>query len=163
MLLRMRRKITRAMKRNIATKPPKYIIRQTMAQMPKATPAVINHPPMTESTPVTRNTALSRLQARSASDVPIATIKVTYVVDNGNLYVVPITISTEASTRFTAARTTSKAAPSASMASSLRKRVSSHWKKPRGTTLFINSPASCAPRTILRAAREEPNISSPSS
>ena len=65
------------MKRNMARKPPKYIVMHTMAQAAKATPAVMNHPPMTESTPVTRNTALSRLQARSASDVPIATMKVT--------------------------------------------------------------------------------------
>ena len=43
----------------------------------KATPAVMNHPPMTEMTPVMRNTALSRVHALSASDEPIATMKVT--------------------------------------------------------------------------------------
>ena len=51
--------------------------RQTRAQAMKATPAVINQPPMTLSTPVTRKTALSRLQARSARLVPMATMKVT--------------------------------------------------------------------------------------
>ena len=69
----------------------------------------------------------------------------------------------EASTRLTAARTTSKAAPSASMASSLRKRVSTHAATDFGTYLLRNPPASCVARTMLRAAFDEPNISSPSS
>lgn len=46
-------------------------------QMVKAAPAVMNHPPMTLNTPVMRNTAESRPQARSASEVPIATMNVT--------------------------------------------------------------------------------------
>ena len=48
-----------------------------IAQNVNAAPAVMNHPPMTLRIPVTRNTALSRLHARSASDVPIATMNVT--------------------------------------------------------------------------------------
>ncbi len=51
--------------------------RQTSAQVMNATPAVMNQPPMTLSTPVTRNTALSRLQARSARLEPMATMNVT--------------------------------------------------------------------------------------
>ena len=57
--------------------PPKYMIRAMAKAIRKAAPAVINQPPTTESTPVIRNTALSRPQARSANDVPIATINVT--------------------------------------------------------------------------------------
>ena len=45
--------------------------------MMKAAPAVINHPPMTLSTPVIRNTALSLLHALSARLEPIATMNVT--------------------------------------------------------------------------------------
>ena len=66
-----------AMNRNITRNPPKYIDMHTMAHTANATPAVMNHPPMTDKTPVTRNTALSRLHARSASDEPMATMKVT--------------------------------------------------------------------------------------
>ena len=57
--------------------PPYHMVRATKEQVMKATPAVINQPPMTLSTPVTRNTALSRLQARSARLEPIATMNVT--------------------------------------------------------------------------------------
>ncbi len=78
----------------------------------KATPAVINHPPITETTPVTRNTALSRLQARSASEVPIATIKVTKVVDSGSFMDVPKAMSMLAIMRLTPPRTRSNAASS---------------------------------------------------
>ena len=49
----------------------------TNAQAEKAIPAVRNHPPMTFSTPVMRNTALSRDHARSAKEDPMATMKVT--------------------------------------------------------------------------------------
>ena len=42
-----------------------------------ATPAVMSQPPITVRTPVIRNTALSRLQARSARLEPMATMKVT--------------------------------------------------------------------------------------
>ena len=45
--------------------------------MMKAAPAVINHPPMTLSTPVIRTTALSLLHALSARLEPIATMNVT--------------------------------------------------------------------------------------
>ena len=61
----------------IAGTPPKRMAKATKKQAVKATPAVMNQPPITVSTPVTRNTALSRLQARSASEEPMATIKVT--------------------------------------------------------------------------------------
>ena len=54
-----------------------------------ATPAVRNQPPITDITPVILNTALFRPHARSESDVPIATIKVTNVVDSGNFSEVP--------------------------------------------------------------------------
>ena len=43
----------------------------------KAPIAVPNQPPITFNTPATLYTALSRPQARSAKDVPIATINVT--------------------------------------------------------------------------------------
>ena len=49
----------------------------TMKQIEKAAPAVMNQPPITDNTPVIRNTALSRPQARSAKDEPIATMKAT--------------------------------------------------------------------------------------
>ena len=72
-------------------------------------------------------------------------------------------MSIEASTRFTAARTMSNAAPSASMASSLRKRESIQLETDFGTYLPRNPPASWVARTMLRAAFDDPNISSPSS
>ena len=82
-----------------ATTPPKFMAMATKKQAVKATPAVMNQPPMTVSTPVMRNTALSRLQARSANEVPMATIKVTKVVERGNLSEVPRAMSNEATTR----------------------------------------------------------------
>ena len=42
----------------------------------KAMSAVANHPRITRTTPDTRYTALSKPQARSASEVPMATMKV---------------------------------------------------------------------------------------
>ena len=123
----------------------------------------MNQPPITLITPVTLNTALSRLQALSAKDEPIATINVTYVVDNGNLKFVPIVISIDASTRFTAARTTSKAAPSSSSTSCLLNRLSIHLFIHPGMYCIIQLLVSCVTRTMLRAARLVPNISSPSS
>ena len=80
----------------------------------KATPAVMNQPPITEITPVTRNTALSRPQALSDNDVPMATMKVTKVVDKGSFSDVPMAINIAASIRLTEPRTRSKAAPSSS-------------------------------------------------
>ena len=56
---------------------PKNIAFVMQKQMRNATPAVMNHPPITESTPVILKTALSRVQAMSAREAPIATIKVT--------------------------------------------------------------------------------------
>ena len=66
-----------AMATAIATNDPKNKETLTRKLNMNAMPAVINQPPMTDSTPVMRNTALSRPHARSASDVPIATMKVT--------------------------------------------------------------------------------------
>src|SRR5574344_800695 len=149
--------------KGIAGKPPKYIRKQTIAQMIKAETAVRNQPPITDKTPVMRNTALSRPQARSASEEPIATINVTYVVDKGSLRLVPIIISIPANTRLTAARTISKDAPSSISISSLLKRLSIHFIVLLGTMLSIELPVLCVRRTMERAAREEPNISSPSS
>ena len=42
-----------------------------------AAPAVINHPPITVITPVMRYTAVSRPQARSAKEEPMAIINAT--------------------------------------------------------------------------------------
>ena len=87
-----------------ATAPPKFIANATKKQAEKATPAVINHPPITVNTPVMRNTALSLLQALSANDEPIATMKVTNVVDKGNLSEVPTAMSSDDMTKLTEAR-----------------------------------------------------------
>ena len=81
-----------------------------MKQIVKAAPAVMNQPPITDNTPVMRYTALSRPQARSANEVPIATMKATYVVDKGNFKEVPKAISNPDKTTFTEARTKSKLA-----------------------------------------------------
>ena len=70
----------------------------------KATPAVMNQPPITVSTPVMRNTALSRPQARSDNDEPMATIKVTNVVERGSLSEVPKAMSKEDTTKLVEAR-----------------------------------------------------------
>ena len=51
-----------------------------------------------------RNTALSRPQARSANDEPMATIKVTNVVERGSLSEVPKAMSKEDTTKFVEAR-----------------------------------------------------------
>ena len=61
----------------IAIVPPKCIIVVTKKQIKNAAPAVINQPPITDNTPVIRYTALSRLQALSARELPIATINAT--------------------------------------------------------------------------------------
>ena len=135
----------------------------TSAQIVKATKAVMNHPPITDSIPVIRYTALSRPQARSASEEPIATIKVTYVVESGNFIVVPIMINKPESTRLTAARTISNAAPFSRITSSLLKRLSIQRRIPTGITFTMNSLIVVARRTMVRARADEPNISSPSS
>ena len=64
---------------------------------------------MTFNTPATLYTALSDPHALSESDVPIATMKVTYVVDNGNLNDVAIEIRIAATIIFTEALIISKA------------------------------------------------------
>ena len=91
----------------VTTVPPKYIRSAMKNALMNAMAAVMNHPPMTDSTPVILNTALSLLQALSARDVPIATMNVTYVVERGSLRDVPRAIRREATTRFTDALTTS--------------------------------------------------------
>ncbi|CDA42478.1 unknown [Prevotella sp. CAG:5226] len=82
----------------------------TRKQAVNATPAVMNQPPITVSTPVMRNTAVSRPQARSANDEPMATMKVTNVVERGNLSEVPSAMSNDDTTRLTEARHMSYAA-----------------------------------------------------
>ena len=70
------------------------------AQMP-----VKNHPAITVITPEILYTALSRSQAPSANEDPIATMKVTYVVDKGSFSEVADEIKTAAITKLTEART----------------------------------------------------------
>ena len=145
----------------IAQCPPKCIRNTRMPAPMNAAPAVINHPPITEMTPVIRNTALSRLQALSESDVPIATIKVTNVVDNGNFNDVPRAMSIPASIRFTDALMRSNAAPCSVIDSSLSKRRLSHNLILSGVTLFTQLISVSDHFTRRRAIRDEPNISSP--
>ena len=57
--------------------PPKKITIQTIAANVLAVKAVRNQPLITVKTPEIRYTAVSRSQAPSANDDPIATIKVT--------------------------------------------------------------------------------------
>ena len=75
--LRISVNIARPISAMIANVPPKWITIATKKQMVNAAPAVMNQPPITLSTPVIRNTAESRPQARSASEVPMATMNVT--------------------------------------------------------------------------------------
>ena len=75
--LRISENIAKPISAMMANVPPKWIIMATKKQMVNAAPAVINQPPITLSTPVIRNTAESRPQARSAREVPMATMKVT--------------------------------------------------------------------------------------
>ena len=57
--------------------PPYIRARPTTKAMRNPPSAVMNHPATTVMTPDMRYTALSRPQARSASDEPIATMKLT--------------------------------------------------------------------------------------
>src|SRR5574344_1706985 len=98
------------------------MMRHTIAAMRKDAPAVINHPPITEMTPVTLNTALSLLQALSAKLEPIATIKVTSAVERGNLKVGPSVRSMDERTSGAAARTKANAAVSSA-------KISVSWAK----------------------------------
>ncbi|GFI67544.1 hypothetical protein IMSAG192_01076 [Muribaculaceae bacterium] len=91
--------------------PPQCMRAAMMAAPMNATAAVINHPPITDITPVMRNTALSRLHARSDSDVPMATMNVTKVVERGSFMEVPAAISIPASMRLTEPRMRSNEAP----------------------------------------------------
>jgi hypothetical protein len=61
---------------NLGANDPQMAADEAAAAL-KAATAVRNHPPITLSTPATRNTADPWLQARSASEVPIATMKET--------------------------------------------------------------------------------------
>ena len=88
------------------------IRKTTTPEAKKAPKAVKNQPPITLTTPATRYTALSLPQALSASEVPIATIKVTYVVDKGNFIAVAIEIKIPATIRLTDALIISKAGAS---------------------------------------------------
>ena len=133
----------------------------TKAAIMNAAPAVMNQPPTTETTPVTRYTALSRPHARSASEVPIPTMNVTYVVERGNFNDVPTAMSKPPSTRFTDARTRSKATSSRS--SSGAKRFAIHLFTLSGVFFVTASTSLLTARTRLRATEEVPNISLPSS
>lgn len=97
----------------------------------------MNQPPITDNTPVMRYTALSRPQARSANEVPIATMKATYVVDKGNFKEVPKAISNPDKTTFTEARTKSKLALSSMIISLWLKRLSIQFLTGVGTILNI--------------------------
>ena len=120
----------------------------------------MNQPPTTETTPVTRYTALSRPQARSAREEPIATMKVTYVVERGSFKEVPTAIKRPPSTRFTDARTRSNATSSRS--SSGVKRLLTQFLTPRGVLRDTAVTAFVVTRTRLRANPDVPNISLPS-
>ena len=137
-------------------------IRHTTIPAPiKATPAVMNQPPMTEMTPVMRNTALSRPHALSASEVPMATMKVTNVVERGSFIDVPHAIRTPASIRLTEPRTRSKAAPSSGCWRVVSKRWLTHLFTLSGVWSLIHPNILIVARTSERPMRDEPNISSP--
>lgn len=147
---------------NITQWPPQCI-RATMMPAPmNAAPAVRNHPPITEITPVILNTALSRLQARSEREVPIATMKVTKVVERGSFMEVPSAMSAPAKTRLTEPRIRSNAAPWSIIVSSALKRRLNHSLILGGVMRRTQAMADNAHLTSRRAMRDEPNISSPS-
>jgi hypothetical protein len=85
------------------------IIKAKKPETLKAIKAVNSQPKITLSTPLTRNTALSRPQALSLKDVAIATIKVTKVVERGSFNEVAKAIRELDTDRFTEALTRSKA------------------------------------------------------
>ena len=84
-------------------------------------------------------------------------------MERGSFSEVPNAMSRPANTRFTEARTKSNAAPSAMMASSLRKRVSSQRFMPSGIVLDIPLDSVMLKRTNVRAIGVLPKFSSPSS
>ena len=90
----------------------KYNTVTVAPEMRKIKRAVMNHPPITVRTPEILYGAHSRVQALSASDVPIATMKVTYVVERGSFFDVANEITAAAIIKFTEALRRSKAAPS---------------------------------------------------
>ena len=85
------------------------------------------------------------------------------MVERGSFREVPKAMSRPANTRLTEARTRSKAAPSAMIASSLRKRESSHFLLPSGIIREIPLASVMLMRTTVRAIGVLPNASSPSS
>ncbi len=121
----------------------------------------MNHPPITEITPVRRNTALSRPHALSARDVPIATMKVTNVVERGNFIDVPSAMSIPAIIRLTDPRTRSKAAPSSGCAKLESRRFPIHSLIFFGVRDCIHENMFKDARTRERPMRDEPNNSSP--
>ena len=89
-----------------------FIRKTTTPDAINAPKAVENHPSITLITPATLYTALSLPQALSDKEVPIATMKVTYVVDNGSFIEVAIEIKTPATIKLTEALIISKAGAS---------------------------------------------------
>ena len=121
------------------TGTPPLCIRHTTIPAPmNAIPAVMNHPPIADMTPVMRNTALSLPHALSASEVPIATMKVTKVVESGSFIDVPQAMSILASIRLTEPRTRSKAAPSSACDTEGSIRFAIQRFTPEGACSFIH-------------------------
>ncbi len=140
---------------NTTTFPP-YVNNNPIPKAIKNPPnAVMNHPLTTVITPEIRYTALSRPQARSASDDPIATINPTYVVDKGSLNAVASAISPAALVRLTVARIISKGAPVCSTSATSKRRANI-----RLTCLGIHvstyRTTPKVPLTTARAKADEP-------
>ena len=76
-LLWINRNAQSAAMASTAIVPPYISAIDTTNAITKAISAVRNQPEMTASTPVMRYTALSRPHARSASELPMATMNVT--------------------------------------------------------------------------------------
>ena len=83
-------------------------------------------------------------------------------MERGRVSVVPIIMRRAESTRLTEARTSSKAAPSAIIASFLLKREPIQFLTLEGTICSTTPVRFCELRTRTLATGEEPNISSPS-
>ena len=143
----------------MAIVPPYIRPNATRADTLKATTAVRNHPLITVNTPEMRYTALSRPQALSASDEPIATINVTYVVDNGSLSEVPSEISKAETVSITDALIRSNAASLFSPSDTGSKRLSIKLVTCFGVILWINLFIPITLRTIEREALVELNRS----
>src|SRR6056300_209349 len=92
----------------------------------KAVSAVKNQPPITFTTPATRYTALSLPHALSANEVPMATMKVTYVVERGSFMLVAIEIKIPATAKLIEARIISNAGRSLAFSSEIS--IAGVWK-----------------------------------